>query len=313
MHRTARNLAVDHLRRRNVRDWVEFADETIGSTPDPDPDARLAAREALDRLTPHERLLILLRFEAGLSLAEIGGAAGHLRGRGAQARRPRAGVAGRRAQGRYPARAPAGAGAGRPLARTRCLTSAGSRRPAGRPACWTATASSARSPPPTRWCCPGRTDIHPALYGQEPVAAQGQIDLDVDRRDLAALRAALLQDVPLIGICRGHQLLNIAFGGTLHQDVGGHDAATHPFDTAPARSPAACSGAASEVCSQHHQSVRPRRPRAAGHVDVERRRGRVRRGAPAAASRSASSGTPRTRRAARAAGRLAEAFVKAAA
>src|SRR5918997_638893 len=73
VHRTARNLAVDHLRRRSVRDWVPFADETIGSTPDPDPDARIAAREALDRLTPHERLLVLLRFEAGLSLAEIGG------------------------------------------------------------------------------------------------------------------------------------------------------------------------------------------------------------------------------------------------
>src|SRR5215213_5465447 len=72
VHRTARNLAVDHLRRRSVRDWVPFSDETVGSTPDPDPDAAIAAREVLDRLTPHERLLLLLRFEGGLSLAEIG-------------------------------------------------------------------------------------------------------------------------------------------------------------------------------------------------------------------------------------------------
>src|ERR687897_1907969 len=48
VHRTARNLAVDHLRRRAVRDWVPFADETIGATPDPDPDERIAAREELD-------------------------------------------------------------------------------------------------------------------------------------------------------------------------------------------------------------------------------------------------------------------------
>src|SRR5215217_8856081 len=65
VHRTARNLAVDHLRRRSVRDWVPFADETVGSTPDPDPDAQIAAREVLARLSPHERLLILLRFEGG--------------------------------------------------------------------------------------------------------------------------------------------------------------------------------------------------------------------------------------------------------
>src|SRR5215203_2095009 len=71
IYRTANNLAIDHLRRRNVRDMVPFADETVGSTPDPDPDARMAAREALDRLSPHERLLVLLRFEGGLSLAEI--------------------------------------------------------------------------------------------------------------------------------------------------------------------------------------------------------------------------------------------------
>src|SRR5215211_1114485 len=45
VHTTARNLAVDHLRRRRVRDWVPFAEETLGSTPDPDPDARIAAQE----------------------------------------------------------------------------------------------------------------------------------------------------------------------------------------------------------------------------------------------------------------------------
>src|SRR4051794_4644030 len=72
VHRTARNLAVDHLRRRGVREGVPFADETLGAQPDPDPEAGLVAREALGRMTPHERLLLLLRFEGGMSLAEIG-------------------------------------------------------------------------------------------------------------------------------------------------------------------------------------------------------------------------------------------------
>src|SRR5690242_6016098 len=63
VHRTARNLAVDHLRRRNVRDLVPFDDASLGSAPDPDPEARLVAQEALGLLSPHERLLILLRFE----------------------------------------------------------------------------------------------------------------------------------------------------------------------------------------------------------------------------------------------------------
>jgi putative glutamine amidotransferase len=256
VHRTARNLAVDHLRRRSVRDWVELADETVGSTPDPDPDARIAAREAIDRLSPHERLLVLLRFEAGLSLAEIGG----LLDISEDAARKR-------------------------VARARAALAAAHKQvtPRERPLVLVLAAHQEDPEPYQRWIdgaggqarvldrdrferqiasadalvlSGSMTDIHPALYGQAPVAAQGDIDLDVDRRDLAALRTALVQDVPLIGICRGHQLLNIAFGGTLNQDVGGHDAATHPIDTGAGSVARRVLGRGSEVCSQHHQSVR---------------------------------------------------------
>src|SRR3954462_12153651 len=58
VHRTARNLAVDHLRRRSVRDWAPFDDATVGAPPPPDPAAGTAARGAIARLSPHERLLI---------------------------------------------------------------------------------------------------------------------------------------------------------------------------------------------------------------------------------------------------------------
>src|SRR5918997_6228675 len=51
VHRTARNLAVDHLRRRSVRDWVPFDDETVGSTPHPEPEAGVTPREGPHRLS----------------------------------------------------------------------------------------------------------------------------------------------------------------------------------------------------------------------------------------------------------------------
>jgi putative glutamine amidotransferase len=99
-------------------------------------------------------------------------------------------------------------------------------------------------------------DIHPGLYGRPQIAAQGALDLDRDRRDLAALRAALAQDVPIVGVCRGHQLLNIAYGGTLNQDVGGHDRSEHPVETTTGSVARRVLGRGTEVCSQHHQSVR---------------------------------------------------------
>jgi putative glutamine amidotransferase len=256
VHRTARNLAVDHLRRRSVRDWVEFADETIGSTPDPDPDARLAAREALDLLTPHERLLVLLRFEAGLSLAEIGGlldiSEDAARKRVSRARAALAAAHKQVTPRERPLVLVLAAHEEDPLPYQRWIDGAGGQaRVLDRERFERQIASA-----DALVLSGSMTDIHPALYGQETVAAQGDIDLDVDRRDLAALRTALVQDVPLIGICRGHQLLNIAFGGTLNQDVDGHDAATHPVDTSVGSVARRVLGRASEVCSEHHQSVR---------------------------------------------------------
>ena len=257
VHRTARNLAVDHLRRRSLREVVPFADETIASTPDPDPDARLAAREALDRLSPHERMLLLLRFEAGLSLAEVGQlldiSEEAARKRVSRARRALAAahrdvlprerplvlvlVAHREDPRPYESWIEDAGGTARVLeidAFERQIASADAIVLSG-----------------------SHTDIHPELYGQANVAAQGAIDLDVDRRDLAALRTALVQDVPVVGICRGHQLLNIAFGGTLNQDVGGHDRyGTHSVETAGGSTMRSLLGRGSEVCSQHHQSIR---------------------------------------------------------
>lgn len=257
VHTTARNLAVDHLRRRRVRDWVPFAEETLGSTPDPDPDARIAAQEALGRLSPHERLLLLLRFEGGLSLAEIGTlldiSEEAARKRVARARSALAAAHKEVTPRERPLILVLAAHVEDPLPYERWIEAAGGQaRVLDRDRFERQIASA-----DGLVLSGSMVDIHPALYGQENVAAQGDIDLGTDRRDLAALRTALVQDVPIIGICRGHQLLNIAYGGTLNQDVGGHSArAQHPVDTSVGSVARRVLGRGSEVCSEHHQSVR---------------------------------------------------------
>jgi putative glutamine amidotransferase len=65
----------------------------------------------------------------------------------------------------------------------------------------------------------GGPDIHPRRYGEEPLAGLGEIDEALDRMELTAARVALEMDLPVLGICRGIQVLNVAMGGTLFQDI----------------------------------------------------------------------------------------------
>lgn len=66
---------------------------------------------------------------------------------------------------------------------------------------------------------PGGIDIDPSFYREEPLSALGSVDLEWDRNDLKICEKALVKDLPILGICRGHQLLNVACGGTLYQDI----------------------------------------------------------------------------------------------
>lgn len=65
----------------------------------------------------------------------------------------------------------------------------------------------------------GGVDVHPRVYGQPIRPACERIDDQRDITELALVRLARRERLPILGICRGIQLLNVAFGGTLLQDI----------------------------------------------------------------------------------------------
>ena len=114
----------------------------------------------------------------------------------------------------------------------------------------------------------GGGDINPAIYG---AAKHQKTDANVPDRDsweLAIAEAAVRQGVPLLGICRGHQMLNVACGGTLHQHIpdlvghGQHSGNSKGFGTHKIRVTAGTimssilpGGEYFEVPTHHHQAV----------------------------------------------------------
>lgn len=65
----------------------------------------------------------------------------------------------------------------------------------------------------------GGEDYDPAIFGEERHPALGKVNGFRDTSDIAYARAAIRMKKPILGICRGEQLLNIVFGGTLYQDL----------------------------------------------------------------------------------------------
>ena len=108
----------------------------------------------------------------------------------------------------------------------------------------------------------GGADIDPALYGQANQAAEG-IDPARDAVEVALAQAAARRGVPVLAICRGQQLINVALGGTLVQHVESHrqDAAretpTHDVDIVASGSVLARAAETSQISvnSLHHQVV----------------------------------------------------------
>lgn len=65
----------------------------------------------------------------------------------------------------------------------------------------------------------GGVDIDPALYGEAPHPLCEQPDKELDEFELKLANWALQEDIPTLGVCRGMQILNVALGGTLYQDI----------------------------------------------------------------------------------------------
>ncbi len=122
-------------------------------------------------------------------------------------------------------------------------------------------------------CLPGGPDIDPAQYGQPPDPSLGDTEPALDRFELAVARAARERELPLLAICRGAQVLNVARGGTLIQHLpdlvaeDGDEEVAHRQSTAGnrpshpirieagSRTASAFGGTAGAVNSFHHQGI----------------------------------------------------------
>ncbi len=65
----------------------------------------------------------------------------------------------------------------------------------------------------------GGSDIHPRFFDEEPLEGIGKVSPIRDTFEIELARLALARGLPLLGICRGAQVLNVAFGGNLHHDL----------------------------------------------------------------------------------------------
>lgn len=118
-------------------------------------------------------------------------------------------------------------------------------------------------------CIPGGPDIHPSLYGHDAHEMLGPTESELDEFELALVTEALERRVPVLGICRGAQMINVAMGGTLHQHLPAcvDDTLPHRQDVDMARATHAVRVASGsllaaalgretvEVNSLHHQAV----------------------------------------------------------
>lgn len=96
----------------------------------------------------------------------------------------------------------------------------------------------------------GGSDISPTIYGQKPHKAHAGEQLsDRDKLELEIVQAAIEQEKPMIGICRGAQLLCCVDGGSLWQHVRGHTHTQHTIVD--------YNGQILNVNSDHHQVMRP--------------------------------------------------------
>lgn len=106
----------------------------------------------------------------------------------------------------------------------------------------------------------GGADVDPRLYGESPDPAAG-LQVDTEGRDafeIALVRAALDTALPVLAVCRGMQVLNVALGGSLRQHIEGHRKTRHVVTAQPGGFLAELLAPAMsvETNSYHHQALK---------------------------------------------------------
>ena len=110
---------------------------------------------------------------------------------------------------------------------------------------------------------PGGWDIDPALYGEDPDPNLGPVDRELDETELRLFSQAHEQGLPVMGICRGQQVINVAMGGSLRQHLDGHEVRqfgrghlAHAIDVDPTSELGQAAGDRQlRVNSLHHQAI----------------------------------------------------------
>jgi putative glutamine amidotransferase len=110
---------------------------------------------------------------------------------------------------------------------------------------------------------PGGWDVDPARYGEEADERVGDIDPELDETEIRLFKEARERGLPVLGICRGQQVINVAMGGSLIQHLEGHEVRAfgrkhlaHAAAVDPASELGqAAGGREIQVNSLHHQAV----------------------------------------------------------
>ena len=110
---------------------------------------------------------------------------------------------------------------------------------------------------------PGGWDVDPALYGEKPDPKVGPIDRELDDTELRLFGQARQQNLPVMGICRGQQVINVAMGGSLLQHLDGHEVRSfgrshlaHTIEVDPKSELGRAAGLQKlRVNSLHHQAI----------------------------------------------------------
>jgi putative glutamine amidotransferase len=114
---------------------------------------------------------------------------------------------------------------------------------------------------------PGGWDVGPEEWGGDPVSEETPVDHALDRTEIALVRGAVELGTPVLGICRGQQLINVAFGGSLLAHIDDHDGhgqprdiLAHAVDIDPDSELGRVASTPLMVNSLHHQAVRDLAP-----------------------------------------------------